>query len=682
MKIEIKKIALENYKCFKDERREFNFFLHTKISGANKVGKSTIQDLYYDVLTGKLAGGTKPDKIRPHDKNGVDINKVDCVRELVVENDGRLIEIKKVTSQKWRKPRGQMEEVFDGNKVDYEIDGFPYKPEKFNEYMSNIAKPDVILLCSNANVFFKTLQSSTGEARKLLEKLSGFSIKGFIFENPQYRNVQEITKGNSIEDTMKKLKKQLSEQKKKMEAQNTKIKYEKTRNSGKEKVNVSDLELAKRELKEKLAEIDKQEHALNESSKVYDELSGEIRDLKKKKDSIVSSANRGNEEKRYGFDWQIAELRRKQKILNDSLSQEETHLIKISRSIEKEVSELEKARDNYQKCSAMEFDESKLHEIESEQFDKNLLICPTCGQKFPEDKQDEMREQFLKSKERRIKEQEEARKIFNESVETQLESITLDGNTAKEELESLKKYKVEKEQEINQIKKSITDISLDMEKLREELDKVPASVDLSVNEEYMVVCRQIEEKEKELSSLNNGSEQRNKLREMRNNCMNELSGIDSRIQKINADEEEKERNLSKLESDLREISQAAADLEMKIDMVSEFSRAKNSALAEAINPHFHHFQFSFLEYTIEGNPVETCKMMCDGTDYMNGLNGGDRKLCEIDLCRGLQELNGLCLPIWVDEANTIDPYRIPKDLEQQLILISREDGELRVEEMA
>lgn len=71
MKIEIKKIALENYKCFKDERREFSFFHHTKISGANKTGKSTIQDSYYDVLTGKLADGTQPDKIRPHDKNGV-----------------------------------------------------------------------------------------------------------------------------------------------------------------------------------------------------------------------------------------------------------------------------------------------------------------------------------------------------------------------------------------------------------------------------------------------------------------------------------------------------------------------------------------------------------------------------------------------------------------------------------
>ena len=44
-------------------------------------------------------------------------------------------------------------------------------------------------------------------------------------------------------------------------------------------------------------------------------------------------------------------------------------------------------------------------------------------------------------------------------------------------------------------------------------------------------------------------------------------------------------------------------------------------------------------------------------------------------------MNGLCLPIWIDEANTIDPWRIPQDMEQQLILISRTDDLLKVEEM-
>ena len=100
-----------------------------------------------------------------------------------------------------------------------------------------------------------------------------------------------------------------------------------------------------------------------------------------------------------------------------------------------------------------------------------------------------------------------------------------------------------------------------------------------------------------------------------------------------------------------------------------------------VNPYFKHFQFAFLDYTQEGNPIETLRLVCDGTDYFGGLNGGDQRLVELDLCRGLQKINGLCLPIWLDESNTIDSERIPQDLEQQLIWLERADCDLKVERL-
>lgn len=163
--------------------------------------------------------------------------------------------------------------------------------------------------------------------------------------------------------------------------------------------------------------------------------------------------------------------------------------------------------------------------------------------------------------------------------------------------------------------------------------------------------------------------------------MAEIAKIDSQIQKANADEEEKVVRLQKLESDLRDMSQMAANIEKEIDLVWEFSRKKNEALANAINKHFHHFQFSFLEWTIEGNPVETCRLIVNGTDYFGGLNHGDRILVECDLVAGLQEMNGISLPIWIDDCESLDPDRIP-DLNQQLIVLCRsDDRELKVEEM-
>ena len=218
MKVEVKKISLENYKKFPS--KSVDLFPRTEISGRNREGKSTLQDAYLDVLTGKMANGTEPTSIR-RKENGLEVPKVDVIRELTLAIDGKEKVIRKITKQKWRKPRGQSEEVFDGNETSYEIDGFPAKSKDYTEFIQSIAEPSTLLMCSNPKPFLDTLQKSTAESRKVLEKMSGFDIAQFMEENPQYAHVEEITKGHSVEDTLKKLRKELNAQKKKATFQTT-----------------------------------------------------------------------------------------------------------------------------------------------------------------------------------------------------------------------------------------------------------------------------------------------------------------------------------------------------------------------------------------------------------------------------------------------------------------------------
>lgn len=678
--IKIKEINLQNYKCF--EKNEVQLFKKTKISGRNKEGKSTVKDAYYDILTGKMSDGTQPDKIRPHDENGRDIDRVDIVREIHMEIDGKSVRIKKITKQKWRRPRGSEMEFLDGNETKYEVDGFPMIQKQFDDFVGEIGEPGKILMCSNSTPFLSALRKSTVDARKILENLSGFNVEDFIESHPEYQSISKITRGHSVEDTTKKLKRQLSEQKKKMDEQNTKVKYEKTRSSDKAKIEAPDLKHMKSEYIEKISALDQEEEKLDDLTKLYDSLSSEIQKLKLRRDVAINEANAENNQRRNDLERKIAELNSKKRKLSEDLRQTERSVDQLIIEIKRYSDTLNQARTDFSKWVKSKFDESKLYAIEAEEFNENSLVCPTCRQAFPEDKQLEMKEQFIQSKKRRIAEQEAERKAFNESLSLRIESITFSGNSAKQDLQSAEKRKMDAEKTMEQIKQEISEVDTEIKKLEEEYGKIPMTVQPSKTNDYEEIQKQISEKEEELSFLDNGSEKRKEIREERNFCMTEISKIDAKIQKIAADEEEKRKNLSKLEYDLREISQAAADLEKQINMVGEFSRAKNTALAEAINPYFHHFHFSFLEFTMEGNPLETCKMICNGTDYMNGLNDGDKKLCEIDLCRGFQAMNDFCFPIWVDEANTIDPWRIPQDTKQQLILISRDDGELKVEEIA
>lgn len=676
-KIEIREIRLENYKKFNEAK--FDFFDRTIISGRNKEGKSTIENAYMEILTGKEVDGTQPDGIRPHGEDGKDLNRADVIREVVLDIDGKETTIRKITKQKWRKPHGQTEEVLDGNTVSYEVDGFPYAPKKFEEYMKELSDPEILLMCSNPNPFLSILKKSTADARKVLEKLSGFSLEEFLAKNPQYAEVQEITKGHSVEDTMKKLRKQLNDQKKKLTQKDTELKYEQTRDSGGE-IETADLELAKGEWKEKIAEVDRQEQALDEAVKAYDSANTEILSLKSKLNEIANSAGAGLLEQRSELNQKISELNIQNKGYANELKLDEMDLKHAHMGIERHKAELKKARTDYSASVKKTFDETKLREIESEQFDEDSLICPECGQVRPEAQRINLRETFEKSKSRRIAEQEKAREVFNDKLSKMLDSITEIGNKAADDLKTAQDVKKTAEQKITEVRKQILDTSAEIENLCGELDKLPKEVDLSGNAEYLELSEQIKKKEFALSAMDNGSMKRMELRQQRNQYMDEISKLDSQIQKANADAEQKERKLAELKAEFDKQKQTVADIERQIDVISQFSIEKNAALAEKINPFFRHFQFSFLDFTIEGNPVETCKMVCAGTDY-NNLNGGDRKLCEVDLCRGLQEMNGLNLPIWIDEANTIDPWRIPVDMEQQLILIGRTDDALKVEEM-
>ena len=675
MNIKLKSLTLENYKKFIGQET-FRFYDRTMISGKNKEGKSTLENAYMEILTGKEVDGTHPDGIRPHGEDGKDLNRADVIREVVLDIDGKETTIRKITKQKWRKPHGQTEEVLDGNTVSYEIDGFPYAPKKFEEYMKELADPEILLMCSNPNPFLSTLKKSTADARKVLEKLSGFSLEEFLAKNPQYAEVQDLTKGHSVEDTMKKLRKQLTDQKKKLDQKSTELKYEQTRDSG-DQIETADLELAKGEWQDKIAEIDKQEQALDEAVNAYDAANSEILSMKSKLNEIANSAGAGLREQRTNLDQKISELNIQNKGYANDMKLAEIDLQHAHMGIERHKKELEKARTDYSAASQKTFDETKLHEIEVEQFDEDSLICPECGQVRPESQRNNIRETFEQSKARRIAEQEKAREVFNAELSKMLDSITEIGNKAAAGLKLAQEAKKETEQKIAEVRKQILETSSEIEKLCGELDKLPKEIDLSGNEEYQELSKQIKKKEFALSAMDNGTVKRMELRQQRYLYMNEISKLDAQIQKANAGAEQKERKLSELKAEFDKQKQTVADIERQMDVISQFSIEKNAALAEKINPFMDGFKFEFLAFTLENNPYDVCKLIREGTEYSN-LNYSDRLLVETAMVRGFQKMNNLDFPIWIDNSESINDYRMP-DLDTQMIVLKVTNDTLKLE---
>lgn len=685
-KIILRGMRLENYKSFSSAlpgRKDFSceFGARTKVSGRNREGKSTILDAYFDLITSKLADGSQPDKIRPHDKNGVDVDRIDVIRGLDLEIDGRGVEVVKKTSQKWRKPRGQSEEVFDGNVTTYSIDGFETKQKQFTEWQESIADPDVLLMCSNARPFLNTVQKSTSEARKILERMSGFKIEDFIAQNQEYAQIEEITKGHSVEDALKQLRKNLNAQKKSADKARTELSYEKSREPEKGEAEIAELQKSVDKYNKQIAELDDREKALNDVSSAYDENSREIVELRNKQIQIRTDRNSVLSGSRRSIQSEITEFRSQKQEKENDLRMAEMDLRHANMGIERHTAEVKKAQEDYSRWISQEFDDSEIAVIESEVLNEDSLICPTCGQAFPKERAEKIREDFEKNKALRIEGVKSAGRNYEEMKDREIQRVTESGNKAATDLKEAKKAQEEAEQKIAEIKKSISDLSLTIAEKEKELSALPEEVDLSNDAEYTAISAQIEAAQKYLETMDNGSSARAEITEQRNAYIRESAKLAAEINKIQSDKAEHDRRVEELEEKLKAEGQRCADIEKNIDTLLNFSIEKNKALAEKINPHFRHFQFGFLDYTIEENPFETLKLVCDGTDYFGGLNGGDQRLVELDLCRGLQEINGLCLPIWLDESNTIDPERIPQDLEQQLICLERADCSLKVEAM-
>nr|DAG98372.1 MAG TPA: chromosome partition protein [Herelleviridae sp.] len=675
MKVEVKKIYLENYQKFPS--KSVDLFPRTEISGRNREGKSTLKDAYLDVLTGKMANGTEPTSIR-RKENGLEVPKVDVVRELTLAIDGKEKVIRKITKQKWRKPKGQSEEVFDGNETSYEIDGFPAKLKDYTEFIHSIAEPSTLLMCSNPKPFLNTLQKSTAESRKVLEKMSGFDIAQFMEENPQYAHVEEITKGHSVEDTLKKLRKELNAQKKKVDAKNTEIAYETNRTV--EAEDTSSLESKKQELNADLSKLEEQEQILEDSAKGYDSLSYEIRGLKSSRDGLVSKAN----------EW----LRARQKFISDTVSElmlkksENESSIRIIgmeldnhiREAQQAKADLDRARQDYPRIKEMEWDDSELKAIEAETFNDSDTICPTCGQELPEEQIAELKASFEEKKKFRIETELTQKKNWESAKQNQLKGICDLGNSASAKLKKTNEEISKLQSEIGVAQDEVAELTKQIEEEQSKFTELPESVDMANDEEYLAVTARIAELEEKLKSFDDVPGKKQELRMQISDVMKQISNVDADIKIAQAAVTEKEKRVAELNEELKDLGQVQADIEKNIDTVLNFSIQKNKALAEKINPYFKHFQFSFLDYTIDGNPVETCKMICNGIDYNSGLNHSDKILCEVDLLNGLQEMNGLNLPLWIDDSESIDKSRIPV-LDRQMIVLRVTDGDLTAKEL-
>jgi DNA repair exonuclease SbcCD ATPase subunit len=659
-KVTLKKLGVENYKKF--EAREFDFSERTEVSGRNRQGKTSLMDAYFDVLTGKLADGTLPNNIR-RKVYGEEVDDP-VVRELVIDVDGTEYVVQKKTK------KGKS-----SNTVEYYVNGIKRNKTEYMEILRRIADPDTIAMCSNARVFLNEIQKATAKAREALGGIAGFSESQFRAEHPEYEWIKnEGVEGDSIEEILKARRRDLRKAKSDVDDIAKQIRKEQSR-----QVECDETLPAQRDdLIDLLKENERQEKALCDASMEYDRISIELAGLKRSRDALVEKAGKTARENHDRITSLLYTLKSDKKNAESKLRLAEMDLEHANKGIERHKAALAQAKKKYTEALKEKWDgDTELTAIRGEEFDPALAICPTCGQTLPEEQVETAKRKFEFNKQSRISKKLGEKEQFEKNKRTKLEQITEDGNEASEGLKAANETKKEAEAAIEATKKEITSLALEIAETEKEAEKPIPEPDMSGDEEYKAVCDKISALEESINGIGNGENDRILLSNNRHSLEVKLRDVEAKIKTQTARLEEKANNLEALQEEQKKLSQKQANIQQKVDQLTEYSIEKNKALAAVINPHFKHFQFQFLDYTQDGEPLETCRMICNGIDYANGLNHSDRILCDIDLVMGLQEMNDLRLPVWVDDTESINSDRIP-GLDTQMILLRVSDGELKV----
>lgn len=677
--INIKSVDLQNYRCFNGER-EFraNFGQKTRVSGKNGSGKSTVMNAVMEVLTGKNADGTQADNVRPI-ADGQEVEGVDVERTIVLDIDGKETEIKKITNQKRERVDGVMQYVPGSNVNSYTVDGIAFNQKKLDEFISdNICPPETLLACCNPNAFLSL--KSTTDMRAFLEKMAGFDLNEYIKSlGAEFTEVEEITRGHSLEAVAKTLNKQLTVQKKATTKAETEWKYEKGKAVDSVDDDVKRLVDQKSGYEKKISILDEQEKSLDDVMAAYDQKSKDILDLKFEQSDVARKANEELVQQKKALDNEIFSLEKDKKSFENDLRMAEMDLKHANMGVERHTAEIKKAQEDWKEYSGREYPEERLEAIKAERFDESSLVCPTCGRDLPEEQAEKIRADFEQKKAKRIKDEEDVKTAFYESKDKKLAEITESGNKAVTDIKEAKKAKEEAEWKIAELKQKITSLAMEIQQKQTELSKLPESVDLSDNTEYQKITAEIEQAEAALHEMNNGSEQRREITEKRNSFIRECAKIDAEINNIQRKKQACEEEVEKLYQAFRESSQKEADIMRKKDILKNFSIKKNERIASMINSVFGEFQFEFLEFTQDGNPVETCKIMSNGIEYRD-MNHSKKILVQADLLRGFQELSGLNLFVFIDDTESVNDENLP-DMDRQMILLKVTDGDLKVEEI-
>lgn len=670
MKAMLKSLHLENFKGAKDKTYEFG--KTTRVSGMNRLGKTTIATAWFWLLADKDYELVSNPDIRPDDVE-------ECVPTVtaVLDVDGKEISIAKMQKRKVGKP--------DANGISkvtltntYEINSVPKTERDFKADLGELGLSfDNFLVCSHPDVFTGQKQA---DMRKVLFKMASTKtdaeIAAMSEDTADAAKLLEIYKFEEIEAMNNASKKKAVEQ---LDAiPNQIIGLEKA----KVDVDVAEQELAKADLERKIAEVDKKiasagnsvENLRQEEMQLQFDMSIITQDMSRE----LSAKRRELENSLENYDPVVENIRK-------NISKTEGQIADNIKAIADADTERKKLGEQYNAEYAKAFDETSYLFDESKWvFDESTTVCSLCGQTLPADKIEQLKADFESQKEKaRVDAAQrlaDARNNFVTQKRSNLDGIKANGTAKKNLIDELTKKNVDLQAVIDDLKEQEKVAAAHKEELSKKLAEVPEEADYTQNEEYVMLNTRHNEVLAEIERLQAADDA-----EIVVSLKIEKEDLKSQLEEINkiiaqaANNIRIDEQIADMQKKQREYEQAKADAEKILHQLKEVSKRKNALLVEEINQHFGIVSWKLFDYQKNGEYKEVCVPMVDGKEFGVTTNTGREIQAKLDICNSFQKFFDMFVPIFLDGAESLNDEYIPAVDTQLILLTVTKDKQLKVE---
>lgn len=646
-KVVIKKITLTDFKGSHEKEVLLNG-TNAVVAGENGSGKTTLADSWYWTMDDKdYLLKSNPD-IRPDDGR-------DCIPRVDVELevDGKPVNIAKYQKKSVSKPKedGTVRATL-SNK--YEINGVAKTEKAFREDMavkgidfdnfialSHIDAFTNQKLADMRNVIF--LMASTHSDLEIAQKCGDCEEAVKLLNDYRLDEIEAMNKAkkknaderiNSIPDQIKGLE------------------------MAKVDIDVAELELQKNAIKEQMKQIQKEIESVSDDRRSDDLLSkmNEIKSLmvseEEKVQQKVNEDYRKKNEEFIRINSEKEELERKLSNLRMDLRHAES-------GITRNALELQNARGRYKTIRDSTYDDSEIQKIQSESYGDELSICPTCGQKMPEEQIKQAREQFESSKKKRLDMAQKAKEDWELRKKVQLNSIASEGNAAKAALEESQKTKEEAEHSISALEDELIEISAKDESAGLVVENFQRTVSMDGNKKYQEYKTQLESLREEIRTLPNLADKRAEYNNLLNAKQAELISVEQEISK-SWNNEKIDNQISELKQALKENSQRSADADKILFQTKKIRMKKNEVLDTEVNSHFSGVKVQLFTYQKNGDAVDACdwfvfdELNQKWTRLIGCANTALAIKGKIAIINGLQNYFGMHFPVFVDYAAELD----------------------------